>query len=139
MSVQPVRSRVTRYAPMRYAWPMQSADSLEQLRLKLAQFSSERDWDQFHSPKNLAMALVVEAGELVEHFQWLSPDESVNLVAADKCEVAMEMADVLMFLVRLADKLDVDLIEVADQKLERNHLKYPVEKARGRATKYDKL
>ena len=124
---------------MRYAWPMDTDDSLQQLRGKLAGFAAERDWDQFHNPKNLAMALVVEAGELVEHFQWLSPAEAAALPAASKAEVAMEMADVLMFLLRLADKLDVDLISAAHEKLELNRQKYPVGKARGRATKYDKL
>lgn len=118
---------------------MEADDSLQQLRTSLGEFAAERDWDQFHNPKNLAMALVVEASELVEHFQWLSPAEAVALSATDKAEVAMEMADVLMFLLRLADKLEVDLIAAAHEKLELNRQKYPVEKARGRATKYDKL
>ncbi len=118
---------------------MDTNDSLQQLRNKLAGFAAERDWDQFHNPKNLAMALVVEAGELVEHFQWLTPAEAAALSAENKIEVAMEMADVLMFLLRLADKLDVDLIAAAHDKLELNCRKYPVDKARGRATKYDKL
>ncbi len=118
---------------------MDKDDSLQQLREKLAGFAAERDWDQFHNPKNLAMALVVEASELVEHFQWLSPAEAAALSGARKTEVAMEMADVLMFLLRLADKLEVDLIAAASEKLELNRQKYPVEKSRGRATKYDKL
>mgnify|MGYP001817764044 CR=1 FL=1 len=118
---------------------MQTPDSLEQLRATLAQFAEERDWNQFHNPKNLAMALVVEAGELVEHFQWLTPDEAATLPPEQKTEVAMEMADVLMFLLRLADKMDVDLIAAAGEKLEQNRQKYPVHKSRGRATKYDKL
>jgi NTP pyrophosphatase (non-canonical NTP hydrolase) len=118
---------------------MQTPDSLEQLRVRLAQFAEERDWNQFHNPKNLAMALVVEAGELVEHFQWLTPDEALALSPERKTEVTMEMADVLMFLLRLADKMDVDLIVAADAKLEQNRQKYPVHKSRGRATKYDKL
>ncbi len=118
---------------------MQTPDSLEQLRARLAQFAEERDWNQFHNPKNLAMALVVEAGELVEHFQWLTPDEASTLPSEQKTEVAMEMADVLMFLLRLADKMDVDLIAAAGEKLEQNRQKYPVHKSRGRATKYDKL
>lgn len=118
---------------------MDTDDSLQQLRGKLAVFAAERDWDQFHNPKNLAMALVVEASELVEHFQWLSPAEAAALSGARKTEVAMEMADVLMFLLRLADKLEVDLIAAAGEKLELNRQKYPVEKSRGRATKYDKL
>ncbi len=118
---------------------MDADESLQHLRRKLAVFVAERDWDQFHNPKNLAMALVVEAGELLEHFQWLSPSAAEALPSSTKTEVAMEMADVLMFLLRLADKLDIDLIAAAHEKLELNCQKYPVEKARGRATKYDKL
>jgi NTP pyrophosphatase (non-canonical NTP hydrolase) len=118
---------------------MDANDSLQLLRAKLAEFAAERDWDQFHNPKNLAMAMAVEVGELLEHFQWLSEVEAAALSSANKAEVAMEMADVFMFLLRLADKLDVDLIKVAGEKMELNRQKYPVEKARGRATKYDKL
>lgn len=85
------------------------------------------------------MALSAEAGELLEHFQWLSSDEAQSLALAKRDEVALEMADILMFLVRLADKLDVDLLAAAERKLELNRQKYPVEKSRGRATKYDLL
>ena len=114
-------------------------DSLEHLRERLAAFAAERDWDQFHNPKNLAMALAGEAGELVEHFQWLTFDEATNLAPATRDEVALECADVLLFLLRLADKLDIDLVTAAGKKLALNALKYPVEKSRGKATKYDKL
>ena len=114
-------------------------DSLRKLSTELADFVDERDWNQFHNPKNLAMALAVEAGELLEHFQWLSETEAEALSPPQRQEVAMEMADVLMFLLRLADRLQVDLIESAGEKLKLNRQKYPVEKARGRATKYDKL
>ncbi len=113
--------------------------SLEHLRVRLAAFAAERDWDQFHNPKNLAMALAGEAGELLEHFQWLTFDEAANLPPATKDAVALECADVLLFLLRLADKLDIDLAAAAQKKLELNALKYPVEKSRGVATKYDKL
>jgi len=118
---------------------MDMDDSLRKLSAELAHFVDERDWDQFHNPKNLAMALAVEAGELLEHFQWLSEVEAEALSPSTREEVAMEMADVLMFLLRLADRLHVDLIESAGKKLKLNRQKYPVEKARGRATKYDKL
>ena len=118
---------------------MSPADRLEALRAQLRDFVAERDWDQFHTPKNLTMALVAEAGELVEHFQWLTPEQSGKLPAETRAEVELEIADVLLFLLRLCDKLDVDPIAAAERKLELNRKKYPVEKAKGRATKYDKL
>jgi len=106
------------------------------LRDRLRQFVSERDWDQFHSPKNLAMALSVEAAELVEHFQWLTEAESRRLAPEKLAEVRDEMADVLVYLVRLADKLDVDLLAAAAQKIDKNALKYPADKVRGSMKKY---
>ena len=114
-------------------------DRIDKLRSQLAQFANERDWDQFHNPKNLAMALIAEAGELVEHFQWLSPQQAANLSAETKSEVALEIADVLLFLLRLADKLEIDPIAAAEQKMQLNAEKYPVEKSKGIATKYNKL
>jgi dCTP diphosphatase len=116
-----------------------SKDSLKALTAKLAAFAAERDWDQFHNPKNLAMAVAGEVGELVEHFQWLTPDEAANLSSRTRDEVALEAADVLLFLLRLCDKLDIDLAAAAERKLALNAKKYPVAKARGRATKYDRL
>jgi len=118
---------------------MDRTDSLDSLRTRLAAFVAERDWDQFHNPKNLAMALVAEAGELVEHFQWLTAEQSSNLPAETRAEVELEIADVLLFLLRLCDKLAIDPLAAAAKKLELNAGKYPIEKARGRATKYDKL
>jgi len=118
---------------------MSRIGTLEELRTRLAAFAAERDWDQFHSPKNLSMALAAEAGELLEHFQWLSEAQSENLAQATRDEVALEIADVLLFLVRLADRLGIDPLEAAARKLELNARKYPVEKSRGRATKYDRL
>ncbi|MCC7486740.1 MAG: nucleotide pyrophosphohydrolase [Burkholderiales bacterium] len=114
-------------------------DRLDELRARLAAFVAARDWDQFHNPKNLAMALAGEAGEVLEHFQWLSFDEAANLPAQAREEIALECADVLLFLLRLADRLDIDLAAAAQRKLALNEKKYPVEKSRGRATKYDKL
>jgi dCTP diphosphatase len=114
-------------------------DSLKALSARLASFAAERDWDQFHNPKNLAMAVAGEVGELVEHFQWLTFEEAANLPAATREEVALEAADVLLFLLRLCDKLDIDLGVAAERKLAINARKYPVSKARGRATKYNKL
>ena len=114
-------------------------DTLTHLRDRLRAFAAERDWDQFHNPKNLAMALSGEAGELLEHFQWLTFEEAANLPATTREEVALEAADVLLFLLRLCDKLEIDLATAAERKLMINAERYPVSKARGRATKYDKL
>ena len=114
-------------------------DRLDALRTQLAQFADARDWDQFHNPKNLAMALIAEAGELVEYFQWLSPQQAENLPAETKAEVALEIADVLLFLLRLADKLAIDPIAAAEQKMKLNAEKYPVEKSKGNAKKYNRL
>jgi NTP pyrophosphatase (non-canonical NTP hydrolase) len=111
-------------------------NSLESLRLALRQFVAERDWDQFHSPKNLAMALSVEASELLEHFQWMPEAESNRLGPEKLNQVREEMADVLIYLVRIADKLGVDLLEASSKKLVVNAKKYPVENARGSAKKY---
>ena len=114
-------------------------DTLESLREALAAFAAERDWDQFHNPKNLAMALAGEVGELVEHFQWLTFEEAQALPPGTRDEVALEAADVLLYLVRLCDKCGIDLAAAARRKLAINAERYPVEKAQGSAAKYDKL
>lgn len=114
-------------------------DELINLRNALRSFAAERDWDQFHSPKNLAAALSVEAAELLEHFQWLTEEESRNLPDSTRQAVTEEMADVLLYLIRIADKLDVDLGNAARHKITLNSSKYPVELARGNATKHSKL
>jgi NTP pyrophosphatase (non-canonical NTP hydrolase) len=113
--------------------------ALLELREALRHFAAARDWDQFHSPKNLAAALSVEAAELLEHFQWRTEADSSRLDAATHDAVALEMADVLLYLIRLGDKLDVDLIAAARRKLELNARKYPVDKAKGSSRKYDTL
>jgi len=113
--------------------------SLEQLREALREFATERDWDQFHSPKNLAMALAAEAGELLEHFQWLGEEQSRSLGEQQRSEVALELADVLSYLVRLADKLDVDLLAAAAAKIAINARRYPAERVRGSSRKYTQL
>ncbi len=115
------------------------APSLETLRTRLRRFAREREWDQFHAPKNLAMALSVEAAELLEHFQWLSEEQSRSLSARQLELVREELADVLLYLVRLADKLGVDLFRAASDKMKRNARKYPVQKARGSNKKYTDL
>lgn len=112
-------------------------DDLTSLRDRLREFAAARDWDQFHSPKNLAMALAAETGELLERFQWLSEQQSVGLPPAELAKVADEIADIQLYLVRLADKLNLDLVESAKRKISQNEAKYPVEKARGNAKKYD--
>jgi NTP pyrophosphatase (non-canonical NTP hydrolase) len=110
---------------------------LAELKLRIREFVAERDWDRFHSPKNLAMALSVEASELVELFQWLTEAESASLDAERKRCAAEELADVLWFLVRIADRLDVDLLEAAELKLAQNTKKYPADRVRGQSRKYD--
>lgn len=116
-----------------------STDSLAELRTALRAFAAERDWERFHTPKNLAMALAGEAGEVIEHFQWLSEAQSAALDATQREQVALELADVLLYLLRLADVLDIDLAAAARRKLAINRARYPVERARGRADKYDRL
>jgi dCTP diphosphatase len=110
---------------------------LAELKLRMRDFVEERDWEQFHSPKNLAMALSVEAAELVEIFQWLTEDESAVLDKDRRRRVEAELADILVYLVRMADRLDVDLLQATARKLEENARKYPAERVRGKALKYD--
>src|ERR1700733_3874137 len=116
--------------------PPGSQDLIEGLRDKLRQFAAERDWDQFHSPKNLAMALSVETAELLEHFQWLSDAESAALAPEKRVKIREELADVLLYLIRLADKLDIDLPTAAADKLSINAQKNPIQKARSSSKKY---
>lgn len=113
---------------------------IDELKQRLRRFAAERDWDQYHTPKNLATALVCEAAELVEIFQWMTAEESARVMEDERLarEVRHELADILVYCVRLADKLDVDLAAAVDEKLEINAGKYPVEKARGNATKYSR-
>jgi NTP pyrophosphatase (non-canonical NTP hydrolase) len=111
--------------------------TFEELAARLADFARERDWDQFHAPKNLVMALAGETGELLEHFQWLTEAQSRQLPPDVKQAVAYEMADILLYLVRLADKLDVDLVAAAHEKIGLNAVKYPVQEFRGSSRKYD--
>jgi dCTP diphosphatase len=115
---------------------MPNQSDLLMLRDKLRAFAEARDWDQFHSPKNLSMALMVEVAELMEHFQWLTEAQSFDLAAENKNAVSEELADILLYLVRLSDKLGVDLLEAALHKLEKNAVKYPAEQVRGSAKKY---
>ena len=113
--------------------------NLSALRDAIRNFAQARDWEQFHTPKNLVMALSVETAELMEHFQWLTGAQSQHLDSQTKAEVAQEIADVLIYLTRLADVLDIDPLQAAFDKIQINAQKYPVEKSRGHNTKYDKL
>ena len=114
-------------------------NDIENLRNQLRTFAAERDWDQFHSPKNLAAALAVEAAELLEHFQWLTEAESRQLPPTALAAVRAEVADVLLYLIRISDKLGIDLIAAANEKIILNAQKYPVDKARGNSKKYTGL
>jgi NTP pyrophosphatase (non-canonical NTP hydrolase) len=115
-------------------------DNLDNLNSRLKAFAQTRNWEQFHNPKNLSMAMIAECAELVEHFQWLTPEQSMNLSQEKQDEVALEMADILIYLIRCAERLDIDLIEAVEKKIAINEARYPVEKVYGearRASEYD--
>lgn len=116
-------------------------DSLDELSQRLKSFAQERDWEQFHSPKNLSMALIAEAAELVEHFQWLSDEQSYALDANKLDAVSLEMADILIFLLRCAERLDIDLVDAAYRKITINEKRFPADIVRSdarRASEYNK-
>lgn len=117
---------------------MRGSETIDRLREQVRKFADARDWAQFHTPKNLAMALAVETAELMEHFQWLTPQQSAALPAHAKRAVALEIADVLIYLVRLSDVLGVDALAAAFAKVSVNARKYPVARARGSAVKYSR-
>lgn len=108
----------------------------DQLKVQLRQFAAERDWDQFHSPKNLSMALIAEVAELIEHFQWLTEEQSQNLSSKKLAEIELELADIQIYLIRLADKLQLDVMDAVKKKLALNAQKYPADKVRGSSKKY---
>ena len=109
---------------------------LKELKEKIRKFADDRNWDQYHSPKNLSMALIAEAAELVEHFQWMTEEQSSQLSSEVLGEVQQEIADIFIYLVRISDKLGVDLISAANQKIKINAEKYPAEKVKGSSKKY---
>ncbi len=109
---------------------------IKKLQERLQKFSDDRDWDKFHSPKNLSMALSVEASELVECFQWLSEDESRNMPEDEVNKVVDEIADVQIYLLRLATKMDIDILKAVDNKIDKNAEKYPVDRVKGSSKKY---
>ncbi len=119
--------------------PSPTIDSLDTLRLRLREFAAARAWESYHTPKNLVMALSVEAAELVEPFQWLTAEESRSLDPEQLEAVRQEIADVLIYLTRLADVLEIDPLQAAADKLELNARRYPVDKAHGNARKYDEF
>ena len=129
------------YSKMSHPKPKRpmTPQSLTALRDAIRAFARVREWEQFHTPKNLVMALSVETAELTEHFQWLTPEQSLCLEEANKSAVAQEIGDVLIYLTRLADVLGIDPLDAAFAKMQVNATKYPVEKSRGHHTKYDKL
>jgi dCTP diphosphatase len=112
-------------------------NDFDRIRKQVRQFVVERDWDQFHSPKNLSMALIVEAAEMVEHFQWLTEAQSCELAPEKLAEVELELADIQIYLISLAQKLQLDLVAAVDKKLVLNAQKYPVDQVRGSSKKYN--
>lgn len=114
-------------------------DDIKTMIEKIKKFRNERDWMQFHDPKNMAVSIIIEASELLEHFQWKTKDEVEKYIGENKNEVQEEIADIALYLFELADNLGIDLIDAMNKKLTKNALKYPVEKAKGKHTKYDKL
>ncbi|MBU6248898.1 MAG: nucleotide pyrophosphohydrolase [Xanthomonadaceae bacterium] len=114
-------------------------DEIQALQAALRAFADEREWEQFHSPKNLATALSVEAAELLEHFQWLTEEQSRSLPDVKRDAVAEEVADVFLYLLQLSDKLGIEPLDAARKKLQLNALKYPVERAKGTSKKYSEL
>ena len=108
----------------------------DELKEKIRKFVAERDWDQYHTPKNLSMALIAECGELVEHFQWLTEAESADITPEGLEEISHEIADVFVYLLRLSDKLGIDMVEAVNHKMLLNEEKYPADEVRGSAKKY---
>ena len=116
-----------------------ASQSIQDLQRAIKEFVDERDWNQFHNPKDLAISLSLEASEVLEHFQWKKPEEIVEHLAANKSEVGHELADVLYWVLLMANNLDIDLERMFIEKLQVNGKKYPIEKAKGRHSKYTEL
>lgn len=112
---------------------------ISEITEKIRQFRDERDWMQFHDPKNMAVSIILEASELLEHFQWKTKEEVEKYVMQNKVEIKDEIADIALYLFELADNLGINLTGAMEEKLKKNQSKYPVEKAKGKHTKYDKL
>ncbi|MEC6824130.1 nucleotide pyrophosphohydrolase [Photobacterium piscicola] len=116
-----------------------SFNELTDLQHALTEFAQQRNWDQFHTPKNLVMALSGEVGELIEIFQWLTPEQSQQLSPEKKQHASEEIADVMMYLLRLADKCDINVLQACQEKIQQNAAKYPINKCYGSAKKYNEL
>ena len=114
-------------------------DDIKKITEKIKKFRDERDWMQFHDPKNMAVSIILEASELLEHFQWKTTEEVEKYAKQNHAEIKDEIADIALYLFELADNLDISLISAMEDKLKKNAMRYPIEKARGRHTKYDKL
>lgn len=115
------------------------SDSIQHITKTIGVFRDERDWKQFHTPKDLAAAISIEAGELLEQFLWKTNEESLERVESHREKIEEEIADIGIFLFELAGNLDMDLGEVMLKKIQKNAIKYPVEKAKGKHTKYTEL
>ncbi len=114
-------------------------ENLESLTQKIVAFRDARDWKQFHNPKDMALSLVLEASEVMEHFQWKNADEMKAYISNNKTEVGDELADVLSWILLMSHDFEIDILEALNRKIEKNNAKYPVEKAKGRHTKYTQL
>jgi len=112
---------------------------IKKITEKIRNFRDERDWMQFHDPKNMAVSIILEASELLEHFQWKTTEEVEKYARQNHAEIKDEIADIALYLFELADNLDISLINAMEDKLKKNEMKYPVEKAKGKHTKYDRL
>jgi NTP pyrophosphatase (non-canonical NTP hydrolase) len=112
---------------------------ISQIIEKIKNFRDERDWMQFHDPKNMAVSIILEASELLEHFQWKTTEEVEKYASKNQAEIQDEIADIALYLFELSDNLGINLIEAMEHKLKKNEMKYPVEKAKGKHTKYNKL
>lgn len=115
------------------------SEEIKNLTKRIIKFRDARDWKQFHNPKDLAISLSLEASEFLEHFQWKSEKEIEEYVKSNKDEIADELADVLNYLLLTAHDLDIDIADALNKKIDRSEIKYPIEKAKGKHTKYDKL
>jgi len=114
-------------------------DRVEELKKKIIQFRDDRDWMQFHKPKDMAVSITIEAAELLEHFQWKNEGEVERKVREDRESIQDELADIYIYVLELSDNLGIDLVSAAEAKIAKNAAKYPVEKARGSAKKYTEL
>jgi dCTP diphosphatase len=112
---------------------------IREITEKIKKFRDDRDWMQFHDPKNMAVSIILEASELLEHFQWKTTEEVEQYIKQNRTEIKDEIADTALYLFELADNLGINLIEAMEEKIKKNEMKYPVEKSRGRHTKYNKL